>query len=398
MTLTVNATPSFGAAFMPHVKRNKPFNKYVNQRDLTMSLQNLFYPAVSVGDTQASFGEPVKLETNTVQALLEAVQKSEGMSVLPERSKLEVLMHADGHGSKQLIRYNKVLVGMALYPFEDHLFDYTGTAAEDAKAFASKLCEEIPQPPLTADDWLDRLKYAANDNPEILAVIDSVPSCLRDLDKVGQTHVIVPDSYNMTEEMEDASRRLLLFTDTYGNHKAEEIRDQISLHPWVKRVLPKWFNEQKGHLTKAGRADLAYHLTIAAYTDPMTDEERIFGKGRRPSNVADFYYGMELVLTNTSENELLIQKAFESFWDKVKDGDTFDLRINRHELPDTWRKYFKKQAIEVSGLISKNSDGSLCLINEKIRMGLKNDYVNFVGWKFQPSVKVPKKQVRNVVE
>lgn len=362
-----------------------------------MSLQNLFYPAVSVGDTQASFGEPVKLETNTVQALLEVVQKSEGMSELPDRSKLEVLMHADGRGSKQLIRYNKVLVGMALYPFEDHLYDYTGTAADDAKAFASKLCEEIPQPPLTADDWLDRLKYAANDNPEILAVIDSVPSCLRDLDKVGQTHVIVPDSYNMTEEMVDASRRLLLFTDTYSNHKAEEIRDQISLHPWVKRVLPKWFNEQQGHLTKAGRADLAYHLTIAAYTDPMKEDERIFGK-RRPSTTADFYYGIELVLNTTGESELLIQKAFESFWDKVKDGDTFDLRINRHELPAAWRTFFKKQAIEVSGLISKDSDGSLCLINEKIRMGLKNDHVNTVGWKFTPSVKVPKKQVRNVVE
>lgn len=363
-----------------------------------MSLQNLFYPAVSVGDTQASFGEPVKLETNTVQALLEAVQKSEGMSVLPERSKLEVLMHADGNGSKQLIRYNKVLVGMALYPFEDHLFDTTGGIESEAVEALAKSWADNTFKPLSAEEWIDKLKYAANDNPEILAVIDSVPSCLRDLDKVGKTHVIVPDSHNMTEEMEDASRRLLLYTDTFGNHRADEIRHQIALHPWVKRVLPQWFNERQGHMTKTDRADLAYHLTIAAYTDPMTEEERNFGKGRRPSNVADFYYGMELVLTNASENELLIQKAFESFWDKVKDGDTFDLRINRHELPDAWRKYFKKQAIEVSGLISKNSDGSLCLINEKVRMGLKNDYVNFVGWRFQPSVKVPKKQVRNVIE
>lgn len=364
-----------------------------------MSLQNLFYPAVSVGDTQASFGQPVKIDSN-MDSLLAAVKASESMADLPDRTKIEILMHADGRGSKQLVRYNKVLVGMMLYPLDEHVdnfLDTTGTAREDAERFA-KACLEIPQPPLNAEEWLDRLKYAANDNPEILVLIDSLPGCMRDLEHVGKTHVIVPDSYNMTEEMEDASRRLLLFTDTYGNHKAEEIRHQIALHPWVKRVLPKWFNEQQGHLTKAGRADLAYHLTIEAYVNPMTDEERIFGKARRPSQVADFYYGMELILHTAGESELLIQKAFESFWDKVKDGDTFDLRINRHELPAAWRTFFKKQAIEVSGLISKDSDGSLCLINEKIRMGLKNDHVNNVGWKFTPSVKVPKKQVRNVVE
>lgn len=359
-----------------------------------MALQNLFHPAVSVGDTQASFGDGIKLESN-MDSLLEVIMKTENLSQLPDRANIEVLSHATGHGAKYFVRYNKVLVGMLLYPLDEHLYDYTGTAEEDAKAFAAKLCLEVPQPPLTADDWLDRLKYAANDNPEILAVIDSVPSCLRDLDKVGQTHVIVPDSYNMTEEMEDASRRLLLFTDTYGNHKAEEIRDQISLHPWVKRVLPKWFVEQRGHLTKAGRADLAYHLTVQAYVNPMTEEEKIFGN-RRPAKIDDFYYGVELVVSNVSENELLIQKAFESYWDKVKDGDTFDLRINRHELPDAWRKYFKKQAIEISGLICKNSDGSLCLINEKVRLGLKSEYADVVGWKFTPSVKVPKKQVRNV--
>ena len=363
-----------------------------------MSLQNLFYPAVSVGDTKASFGDPIKLETNTMQALLETIQKGENLSTLPERRHVEVLMHADGNGSKQLVRYNKVLVGMMLYPLDEHLLDTTGgIEVEAAVAMAEKLIENNPPFP-TGEEWLAKLKDLAECEPEILAWIDSIPPSLRDLDKVGKTHVIVPDSYNMTEEMEDASRRLLLFTDTFGNHRAEEIRKQIALHPWIKRVLPQWFNEQQGHLTKAGRADLAYHLTIAAYTDPMTDDERIFGKARRPSHVADFYYGMELILHTTGESELLIQKAFESFWDKVKDGDTFDLRINRHELPAAWRTFFKKQAIEVSGLISKNSDGSLCLINEKIRMGLKNDHVNNVGWNFQPSVKVPKKQVRNVDE
>lgn len=364
-----------------------------------MQQQNLFYPAVSVGDTQASFGDPVKMKTNTMETLLEAIQASEGLSALPERSKIEILTHVSS-SVKYLVRYSQVLVGMLLMPLDEHLFDFSGGLdAEEAEERAKKLLEKVSLvPPSTGEEWFARLKEMIGEQPEIIAYIDSLPPSLTDLSKVGKTHVIVPNAENMTEEMVDASRRLLLYTDTYGSHKAEDIREQIGLHPWVKRVLPEWFVKQQGHLTKGGRADLAYHLTLEAYLNPMTEDEQIFGKRRRPSNVADFYYGMELVLSNTSENELLIQKAFESFWDKVKDGDTFDLRINRHELPDAWRKYFKKQAIEVSGLISKSEDGTLSLINEKIRMGLKNDYVSFVGWKFQPSVKVPKKQVRNVEE
>lgn len=360
-----------------------------------MSLQNLFYPAVSVGDTQASFGPGIKLDSN-MDAVLAVVMKTENLSQLPVRSAIEILTHATGHGPKHIVRYNKVCVGMLLYPLDEHLIDYTGTAEEEGRAFAEKMVGMIaPEHPFTSgEEWLARLKELAAEQPEIIACIDSMPSSLVDLPKVGKTHVIVPDSYNMTEEMVDASRRLLLFTDTYGNHKAEEIRDQISLHPWVKRSLPKWFQTQQGHLTKGGRADLAYHLTVQAYTDPMTPEEQIFGK-RRPAKINDFYYGVELVV-NFDQDELLIQKAFESYWDKVKDGDTFDLRINRHELPDKWRVLFKKQAIEISGLISKNSDGSLCIINDKVRMGLKSEYAEVVGWKFTPSVKVPKKQVRNV--
>ncbi|MNN36801.1 hypothetical protein D3C81_1507090 [compost metagenome] len=230
-------------------------------------------------------------------------------------------------------------------------------------------------------------------------MIDSVPSCLRDLDKVGQTHVIVPDSYNMTEDMIDASRSLLLYSDTFGDHKAESIRDQIALRPWIRNNLPQWFVEQKGHLTKAGRADLAYHLTLQAYLNPPVEAEKHFAPtfNARKSSTNDFYYGLEIQL-KTADAALSLSKAYESFWTKANDGDMFDLRINRHELPDAWRGFFKKQAIEVSGKISKDEAGVIVLAYPKIRLGLKGDHAASVAYDLLTSVKIPKKQVRNVVE
>lgn len=361
-----------------------------------MALQNLFHPAVSVGDTQASFGDGIKLESN-MDALLEVIMKTETLSQLPDRANIEVLAHATGHGGKYFVRYNKVLVGMLLYPLDEHLMDTTGEWDRPVPTWVEEAAA-VPNP-FNAEEWLDKLKSAANDDPTILCLIDSLPPCLRDLEQVGKTHVIVPDSYNMTEEMVDASRSLLLYSDTFGDHKAESIRDQIALRPWIRKNLPQWFAEQKGHLTKAGRADLAYHLTLQAYLNPPIEAEKHFAptfNERKPSS-NDFYYGLEIQL-KTADAALSLSKAYESFWTKASDGDMFDLRINRHELPEAWRGFFKKQAIEVSGKISKDEAGVIVLAYPKIRLGLKGDHASTVAYDLLTSVQIPKKQVRNVIE
>lgn len=365
-------------------------------------LQNLFFPAVSVGDTQASFAEGVRLPKNDMESLLEAIRVSEGLSVAPDRSSIQILMHADGNGSKQLVRMNKVLVGMMTYPLDetiDSFVDTTDTAREDAVKFAEKVMAHGTAS-LTGEEWFDRLKDALKgEKPSLdtaIAVFDSLPSSLTDIRKVGQSHLIVPSSEHMTEDMIDASRGVLHYVDVWDSHSAADLRERLEARSWTRDHLPAWFLKKEGHMTKADRADLAYHLTVEAYRDPPKEEEKYFAP-RRPSVTASFYWGFELIL-KTPEKELSLKYPYETFWKVAVDDQTFDLQVNRHQLPEEWRQYFKKQAIDISGRLKKDGEGKIDLYKERVRLGLKADAVGLIAYEFNTQAQVPKKKLRNVAE
>lgn len=73
----------------------------------------------------------------------------------------------------------------------------------------------------------------------------------------------------LTEEMIDAARPLFLGLEC-GVKTVEGMRDQLrGAHPRIDpATLPGWFRKDAGHLTKAGRAIIAWHLMIEAAPPP----------------------------------------------------------------------------------------------------------------------------------
>lgn len=259
----------------------------------------------------------------------------------------------------------------------------------------SNLCEEIATPSLCTHayqfhikQWIDSVLSAMKEHPDMVKFIDSIPE---ELKKVGDTHVIVPSPENMTEDMVDASRSLLLYTDTFNTNDSARICKRISMRSWVMENLPEWFKEDKGHLTKAGRASLAYHLTVMAAVNPPAPEDKYFPETKkgvfdRPSKL-----GFELELFH--EDELLsITRTYETIWNTVTHGDMLDIQINRHQLPDYWKRMFKKNAIEISGRIAKTPDDSeVYLDNVVIRLGVKAEFAGTITERFTAAKRIVRK-------
>lgn len=335
-----------------------------------MNTQNTFHEAVSVTDGQATFGDPVPLKTNTMMSLIEVVQESLNLVSGIDSSLLTVTPTND----VQLVRYNRCVVGILVYPLD-------GQGNE---------CEDTPLPMAYASgaDWHRALKEIAARHPECQAVIDSMPPCIKDLDKVGVSHVIVPDSDNMTEEMIDASRSLLLYTDTHGEHGIPMVRARIGSSPWFKRVAPKWFAEGKDHLTKAGRAILAYDLTLKAHTHPQSEEERKWGK-RMPAYVPRVRYGYKITFNAGQNKELVISRAFGTRFKPEKHGDVIDIQINRHQLPDAWKPFFKSSAISFKGTVVIGEDGIATASGCELVTNLREKAASVLSWQIDPSVVIP---------
>lgn len=68
-----------------------------------------------------------------------------------------------------------------------------------------------------------------------------------------------------SEETFDAARPLFLALES-GYTSIEDVRDAIS-HGGRTNIdhLPEWFRTGKGHLTKAGRAEIAWHMMHSAH-------------------------------------------------------------------------------------------------------------------------------------
>lgn len=256
--------------------------------------------------------------------------------------------------------------------------------------YAQSILEGHGGAKIDSQEWFQALSdYAAKtQDPDLFLIIDSVPEDFR---KVGDTHVIVPNADNATDDMLEASRNLLMYTDTFGTLDSEYIKKSMSRRKWTRDNFPEWFNEYRGHLTKDARARLAYSLTISAYTNPPVPAEKYFPEvNARELRFVPSKYGCKLAIVHDGHT-LDITREFESWRDHVKHGDLFDLQINRHQLPEYWRKMFKKKAIEVSGVIRKdNADGEISLENARVHLGLKNEHAGSVTHVFEKSVKIPK--------
>lgn len=251
----------------------------------------------------------------------------------------------------------------------------------------ANLCPEVIQPPqFDVKEWIDSVLAAMKNHPEMVTYIDSIPEALT---KVGDTHVIVPHPDHMTEDMIDASRSLLLYTDTFSTNDVEYIRERITSRRWIRQHIPQWFREDKGHLTKAARAMLAYDLTVKAALYPPAPADKYFPETTQEKPTRPSKLGFELELFY-EDHELSISRKFEDLWSMVTHGDMLDIQINRHQLPDNWKGLFKKNAIEISGrLVKTPGDGEIYLDEPKIRLGLKAQYADKVIQRFTKSIQLP---------
>jgi len=231
---------------------------------------------------------------------------------------------------------------------------------------------------IDGETWWRALRDAVinEEHSKALRLIDSLPQSLKDLKHVGQTHVIVPHPDDMSEDMVDASRSLLLYTDTFSTHDAAHIRELLSMRGWTKRHLPEWFQTYEGHLTKAARASLAYHLTIMAGLEPPAPEEKHFAK-RRPQPLPGEQRLWITIRDTNSTKELCFGWAYETSILSNK-AEVLDIQINRHQLPEEWRHYFKKQAIDVSARVIKGEDKLYRIEHHKARMGVKAGYAQWL--------------------
>jgi len=230
---------------------------------------------------------------------------------------------------------------------------------------------------LTGVEWFRKLRdlIINEKNSQALAMLDGLPDCLKDLKDIGQTHVVVPAPGHMTEDMIDASRSLLLYTDSFSTHDAAYIRELICKRGWTQRHLPEWFRTYEGHLTKAARAALAYHLTVQAAVTPPAPEEKHFAKASKQPRPGEQRLWITLRDTNSTK-ELCFGWAYETNILSNK-AEVLDIQINRHQLPEDWRLYFKKQAVEVSARVTKGEDKLYRIDSHKARLGVK---AGFAPW------------------
>lgn len=240
----------------------------------------------------------------------------------------------------------------------------------------SNLCEEISVPPipqdiLTGQQWITLLHDLLRDGNITAARfhLDNLSPVMKDLLKVGDTHVIVPNGDNVTEDMLDAPRSVMLYTDVMSDHNAASVRKMLLADHHYAKYLPEWFLKMEGHMTKADRLHLIYILTLAGYADP---EPQFVPKVKVPKSTRQKF--SLKIFRKDSPVFLDISREYESLF-SLKNLEGLDLKINRHQLPDEWKEYFRKQAIDVSLVLDK-VDGKYKITNSKVRLGTKEQYVD----------------------
>ncbi len=238
----------------------------------------------------------------------------------------------------------------------------------------SNLCEETDQPAIeTGDQWITAIHGAldAGDAGTVRMLIENPPAALADMEKVGTTHVIVPNADNVTEEMLDAPRGVMLYTDVMNDHNAASVRKMLLNDVHYAKYLPEWFMKMEGHMTKADRLHLIYTMILAGYSDP----EPPYVPKVRSEKPSPQKFSLK-IYRNESPVFLEISREYVSRF-AVDNIEQLDLKVNRHQLPDQWKELFRKQAIDLSLVLKKEND-QYKITDSKVRLGLKEQFVGQV--------------------
>lgn len=117
---------------------------------------------------------------------------------------------------------------------------------------------------MTGKQWYDKMLSAIGDNTEALALINSLVESIPDFMHINDTHIVVPNEENVTEEQLDSVRMAIMVHDQPG----EFMYKAISRNPRSKEIMPPWLKESRGHVNKAEYASLLYALMTNEYIVP----------------------------------------------------------------------------------------------------------------------------------
>lgn len=86
-------------------------------------------------------------------------------------------------------------------------------------------------------------------------------------------YVVVCDSLGLTEDVIDSVRGFMLAYGD-GQHMAKDLRLQVTMAgDRAVNVLPKWFAQTYGHVSKGGFTALCYHVLIEAQVNPRFKDD-----------------------------------------------------------------------------------------------------------------------------
>lgn len=227
----------------------------------------------------------------------------------------------------------------------------------------------------TGAEYLEAIKKLIQDGQGQVAIqlIDSLPEHLTGMSQVGKGMVVLPDADNITEEMVDASRGLHLYYSTdKGGVNCEDMRKHLKRYsPWSEQFWPEWFRESNDHLTKAGRALLAYALTVAAHQNPNAKQLYFDTASERKTSERmriwdnPFHQSVQLTfkkpsgVTGTLVEQFVIKRPFSQA--NLVGENSYQLVLNRNDLPKEVRQHFKQQAVRVNMMLL--DEGSRVVFN-----------------------------------
>lgn len=236
--------------------------------------------------------------------------------------------------------------------------------AEKAGIDPKALADWEPFASANGAEWFETLReyIAAGKNEAALVMIDSIPEHLQGMKDVKKGMVVLPDADTMTEQMVDATRGLhLYYVESTGGVSCENMRTHLNRYaPWSEKYWPEWFKTDNGHLTKAGRSIVAHALTIGAWKDPDARSNYFKEEQKERQHVWDLPRNqyIQLEFKPVSMGEVFdgggFKVAVPFTWARQLADDSFELVLNRSDMPKEFRKGFKTNCVKVSLTLTEN--------------------------------------------
>lgn len=177
---------------------------------------------------------------------------------------------------------------------------------------------------------------------------DLPPSLVAQWKQCGDGKVVLPDADHIPEAMVDASRGLhLYYTEAGSGVTCEQMRKHLTRYaPWTVKHFPIWFRHDDSHLTKAGRAIVAYALTVAANFEPKAREEYFANAGQGPKIMrSPWHQDIQLTFESKVGSFMVLSNLTRAT--KVADSE-YQLVLNRSDLPKAHRREFNTKAVTLN--------------------------------------------------